>query len=130
MWQRLRNWARLLKAETVVLWFCCKHPGTPLTAKILATAVVAYALSPIDLIPDFIPVIGHLDDLILVPLGIYIALRLIPEHVIAQSRQKAEVWNAEKKRTLRNYFAAALILLVWIALAYWGWSLYAESKKP
>ena len=102
----------------------------PLLAKIVAVLVVAYAFSPIDLIPDFIPVLGQLDDLILVPLGIYLALRLIPEHVLAASRQKADQWVAEKKRTLRNYFAAALILLVWIALAYWGWSLYVESKKP
>src|SRR5471030_139499 len=68
MWQRILSRARRLKAETLVLWFCCKHPGTPLAAKILATLVVAYALSPIDLIPDFIPVIGYLDDVILIPI--------------------------------------------------------------
>src|SRR6186713_2545166 len=71
MWQRIRSWARQLKAETIALWFCCRHPATPLAAKILATVVVAYALSPIDLIPDFIPVIGYLDDVILIPIGIY-----------------------------------------------------------
>ena len=130
MIEKLKRWAGSLRGDLLALWFCRSHPDTPLLAKIVAALVVAYAFSPIDLIPDFIPIIGHLDDLILVPLGIYIALRLIPDHVIAQSRQKAEVWIAEKKRTLRNYFAAALILLVWIALAYWGWSVYAESKKP
>ena len=102
----------------------------PLLAKIIAVLVVAYAFSPIDLIPDFIPVLGQLDDLILVPLGIYLALRLTPEHVLAASRQKADQWVAEKKRKFRNYFAAALILLLWIVLAYWAWGLLAEPKKP
>jgi len=122
---RLKRWAGALRAELLALWFCRSHPDTPLVAKIVAALVVAYALSPIDLIPDFIPVIGHLDDLILVPLGIYIALRLIPDHVIAASRQKAELWIAAKKRTLWNYFAAALIVLVWVALAYWVWRAFA-----
>ena len=102
----------------------------PLLAKIFAALVVAYAFSPIDLIPDFIPVIGYLDDLILVPLGIYLVLRMVPEHVIAASRQKAELWIAEKNAKPKNYLAAALILLVWIALAYWAWTWWAESKKP
>jgi uncharacterized membrane protein YkvA (DUF1232 family) len=101
-----------------------------LLAKIVAALVVAYAFSPIDLIPDFIPVLGQLDDLILVPLGIYIALRLIPDHVLSQSRQKAAAWIAEKKKTLRNYFAAALIVLLWVALALWASSVFAYPKNP
>ena len=90
MLNQLRLWARKLKAELLVLWFCRSHPDTPLAAKILAALVVAYAFSPIDLIPDFIPVLGYLDDVILVPLGIWLALRLIPAHVIAESRLKAD----------------------------------------
>src|SRR5436305_14723247 len=82
--QRLRTWARQLKTETLALYFCCKHPQTPLGAKILATIVVAYALSPIDLIPDFIPVLGYLDDVILLPIGIYFTFKLIPTRVIEQ----------------------------------------------
>jgi len=108
----LKRWARLFRSQLLTLWFCRSHPDTPLLAKIVAAIVVAYAFSPIDLVPDFIPVIGQLDDLIIVPLGVWLVLRLIPEHVIAASRRKADLWIAEKKRTLRNYFAATLIILV------------------
>ena len=121
MLNRLRLWARKLKAELLVLWFCRSHPDMPLAAKILAVLVVAYAFSPIDLIPDFIPVLGYLDDVILVPLGIWLALKLIPAHVIADSRLKANAWVAERKRRAANYLVAALIVLTWIALAWWAW---------
>ena len=130
MLDRLKRWAGELKAQLLTLWFSRTHPDTPLPAKLLAALVVAYAFSPIDLIPDFIPVIGYLDDLILVPLGIYLVLRLLPAQVIADSRRKADQWVAEKQREPRNYFAAALIVLVWIALACWGWILWADAKKP
>jgi len=123
---RLSRWAGELKAQLFTLWFCRSHPDTPVLAKIVAALVVAYAFSPIDLIPDFIPVIGYLDDLVVVPAGIYLALRLIPEHVIVASRQKADLWIAERKNKPRNYFAASLILAVWAALAYWGWTYFAR----
>ena len=90
-------------------------------AKVLAVAVAGYALSPIDLIPDFIPVLGYLDDLILVPLGIYIALRLIPPHVLLEARRQALEWKAPPQ----NYWAAAVIVLVWVALAYGVWKMLA-----
>jgi uncharacterized membrane protein YkvA (DUF1232 family) len=86
----LKRWARELKAQLLTLWYCRSHPDTPLAAKLLAAVVVAYAFSPIDLIPDFIPVLGYIDDLILVPLGIYLVLRMLPEHVRAAARQQAE----------------------------------------
>ncbi len=85
--------------------------------------VAAYALSPIDLIPDFIPVIGYLDEVILLPLGIMLVLRLIPDHVIAFSRAQAEQWLEERKQKPRNYFAAAAIIVVWLVLAWWAWRL-------
>lgn len=88
--EKLKRWAAELKTQLMTLWYCRSHPDTPLAAKLLAALVVGYALSPIDLIPDFIPVLGQLDDLILVPLGIYVVLRLLPKHVIAESRAKAE----------------------------------------
>ena len=91
MFEQLRKWAHALKAELLVLWFCRSHPDTPLAAKLLVILVVAYAFSPIDLIPDFIPVLGYLDDVILVPLGIWLVFRLIPAHVIADCRLKAGV---------------------------------------
>ena len=126
MIERLKRWAAELRAQLLTLWFSRSHPDTPLPAKILAALVVAYAFSPIDLIPDFIPVIGYLDDLILVPLGIYLVLRLLPQQVIADSRRKADQWIAEKKSKPTNYFAAALIVLAWIALVYWAWTAFAS----
>jgi uncharacterized membrane protein YkvA (DUF1232 family) len=125
MWTRLKSWARRLKAETLALWFCCKHPDTPFSAKLLATLVVAYALSPIDLIPDFVPVIGYLDDLILIPIGIYFTLKLVPRHVIEEYRAKARDWIAAQQPKPRNYVAAAIIIAVWV-LALWIVSRWAE----
>ena len=113
MLKRLRGWARSLKADTMVLYFAVRDPRTPLAAKLVAMAVVAYALSPIDLIPDFIPVLGLLDDLILLPLGIALALRLIPAAVLADARARA----AAVMRRPRNLLAAAAIILLWLALA-------------
>ncbi|MGH8354656.1 MAG: YkvA family protein, partial [Pseudomonas sp.] len=83
MLNSLKGWARALQREVIALWFCSKHPATPLAAKLLALAVVAYALSPIDLIPDFIPLLGYLDDLLLLPLGLWLALRLTPPEVLS-----------------------------------------------
>lgn len=123
MFSGLKRWARELKAQLLTLWFCRSHPETPLLAKILSGLVVAYAFSPIDLIPDFIPVIGYLDDLVLVPLGIYLALRLIPERVLAESRRQADDWIARQKDKPINYLAAATIVAIWIAAAYGAWLL-------
>jgi len=120
----LKRWARELKAQLLTLWFSRSHPDTPLLAKLSAGLVVAYAFSPIDLIPDFIPVIGYLDDLLLVPLGIYLVLRLIPRHVLAISRQQAERWMAQEQGRPRSYLAAAVFVGIWLALAYWGLTLW------
>ena len=127
MWQRIRNWARELKAETIALWFCCKHPATPLAAKILATLVVAYALSPIDLIPDFIPVLGYLDDVILIPIGIYFTLKLVPQPVIDECRVKGRAWLEAREAKPRNYFAAAVIVCLWLATVWWAWRWYSAT---
>ena len=112
-----------LKAQVVTLWFCRKHPDTPLSAKLLAGLVVAYAFSPIDLIPDFIPVLGYVDDLLLIPLGVYLTMRLIPPHVRAAARAEADAWIASKASRPSSYWAAAAVVLVWIAVAYWAWTL-------
>ena len=127
MWARLRAWARELKSETLALWFCCKHPATPLSAKILATLVVAYALSPIDLIPDFIPVVGYLDDVILIPIGIYFTLKLIPPAIVDECRVKAREWMEAQRAKPRNYVAAALIVGVWLAAVWWAWRWYSAA---
>ena len=124
MLETIKAWAGHFRAQLLTLWFCRSHPRTPLAAKILAALVVAYAFSPIDLIPDFIPVLGYLDDLIIVPAGIYLALRLIPEDVVAESRQKAEAWIAQSKARPTNYLAAAFIVAVWLGCLYFAWIMF------
>jgi uncharacterized membrane protein YkvA (DUF1232 family) len=123
---RLQRWAAELKAQVMTLWFCRNHPAMPLSAKLMVALVVAYAFSPIDLIPDFIPVLGYLDDLILLPIGIYLALKLIPPHVLADGRREALAWLEQRKGRPRSYWAAGLIIAAWLALAYWGWSVVRE----
>ena len=133
MLERLKRWARALKSQVLTLWFCRAHPDLPAVVKILTVLVVAYAFSPIDLIPDFIPVLGYLDDVILLPIGVYLVLRLVPAHVLADGRAKADAWMAERRDKPRNYAAAAVIVLVWIALAYacwWVFSTYSSEVKP
>ena len=116
---RLREKAALLQRETLALYYAMRDPRTPWTAKVLAGIVVGYAVSPIDLIPDFIPVLGFLDDLILLPLGIALCIRLIPAAVLADARARAR----ESTEKPRNYLAAAIIVAIWLAvlalLAVW-----------
>jgi uncharacterized membrane protein YkvA (DUF1232 family) len=118
---RLRDWAKALKREVVSLWFAYRDPRTPRLAKVLAALVVAYALSPIDLIPDFIPVLGYLDEVILLPGAIYLTLKLIPAEVLAASRQRAAAWLAGNAAKPRNWAAAAVIVLIWGALLRVAW---------
>jgi CubicO group peptidase (beta-lactamase class C family)/uncharacterized membrane protein YkvA (DUF1232 family) len=116
----LRDRARRLKAETLALYLAARDRRTPWYARLLVAVVVAYALSPIDLIPDFVPILGYLDDVILIPLGIALALRLIPAEVMADARERARV-ELDGKRP-RSRVAAAAIVGVWIvALAALGW---------
>ncbi len=117
---RLRRWARALKAQVVALWFAYRDPRTPRTARLLAICIVAYALSPIDLIPDFIPVLGFVDELLLLPGLIYLTLRLIPPEVKEQAREHAARWTAANRALPRSYVAAAVILIAWLALAWFA----------
>ena len=116
---RLESWrvqARKLKRETLTLYFAYRHPGVPWYAKVVSACVVAYAFSPIDLIPDFIPVLGYLDDLLIVPFGVWLSVKMIPEDVLLECRQRAEV--AMEKPT--NWMAAAIIVLIWLVLLVFG----------
>lgn len=117
MLERLKSWARTLKRDVIVLWLAARDPRVPLHVKILAGAVAAYALSPIDLIPDFIPVLGYLDDIIIVPLGILAATRLIPAPVFADLREQAA--NREKPKSLIGALVIAAIWLLAAAAVYW-----------
>lgn len=116
-----KDWSRRIKRDVVAVYFAARDPETPLAVRALALVVAAYALSPIDLIPDFIPVLGYLDDLLIVPLGLAVVIRLLPSHVLASSRAKA---TAALDRP-RSKAAAVVIVGVWllclVALAYWLW---------
>lgn len=110
--RRLKDWARAIKRDVVALWFAARDPRVPWYAKAVAAAVAAYALSPIDLIPDFIPILGYLDDLIIVPLGIVLAVRMIPERVMTELRSMAASRDAPVSRT-----GMAFVVIAWIAAA-------------
>jgi uncharacterized membrane protein YkvA (DUF1232 family) len=127
MWDRLKRWARTLENDGLTLWFCCRHPGMPWLPKILALVVVAYFLSPIDLIPDFIPVLGYLDDLILLPISIYFILKLVPEPVLTESRAKAAVWVAEHRPTPKSITAAVVIMMLWMLFFAALWKYFGAS---
>jgi len=118
----LRGWAKTLKRDGVTLWFACKHPETPWYAKALGVFVVAYALSPIDLIPDFIPVLGYVDDVLLLPGLIWLAIRLTPAPVLAECRLKGDEWIAQERVKPRSLWGASLVLVVWAVLAWLLWS--------
>jgi uncharacterized membrane protein YkvA (DUF1232 family) len=107
--------ARQLKTEVYALYLAYRDPRVPWYAKAVAVCVVGYALSPIDLIPDFIPVLGYLDDLVLIPLGIALTLRLIPPEVMVECRERARTELATRKPVSRA--AAAVILAIWLGLA-------------
>jgi uncharacterized membrane protein YkvA (DUF1232 family) len=109
----LKAWAKALKLDVAALYLALRYPRTPWPAKAVALLVVAYALSPIDLIPDFIPVLGYLDDLILLPLGIALAIRLIPAPLMAELRARAEQIPANRL----SIVGAIVIVVLWIALA-------------
>ena len=112
----LKQRVRHLKAETFALYLAARDPRTPSYAKLLVTGIVAYAFSPIDLIPDFVPILGYLDDLILIPAGIALAIRLVPDSVLTDCRAQAqEIFKSEKPV---SRIAGVVIVVIWIALAF------------
>jgi uncharacterized membrane protein YkvA (DUF1232 family) len=113
--ERLKEKVRQLNLELFAIQLACRDPRMPWYAKVLAICVVGYALSPIDLIPDFIPIIGYLDDLIIVPLGMMLVLRMIPSVVMAECRVKAQ--SATLPSNSKNWIAAVIILIIWILIA-------------
>lgn len=120
MLKKAKTWARAIKRDIIALWLAARDPRVPLAAKLVAGTVAAYALSPVDLIPDFIPVLGYLDDLVLVPLGILLAIRLVPGALMSEFRLAAE------QRSGRPISRAGLaaILAIWLAcIIFVVWSL-------
>ena len=130
MLERVKAWAEQLKQNLIALWFAYRHPDTPWYAKLWAALVVAYAFSPIDLIPDFIPVIGLLDDAILLPVGIWVAIKLIPAHALAAGLDQARAWLAAKHAKPRSFAMAVAIVILWISacvlVGFWVWDAFAR----
>ena len=121
MLTRIKSWAEGLKRDVIALWIAARSPRTPIAAKLVAGAVAGYALSPIDLIPDFIPVLGYLDDLLIVPLGIALAVQLIPAALMAEFRAEA----VAVKKPVNQPLAVAIVVLWTVAgltTAVWCWS--------
>ena len=121
MLERIKQWARAIKRDVIALWIAARDSRVPWYAKALAGAIAAYALSPVDLIPDFIPVLGYLDDLVIVPVGILLVVRLIPASLMAEFREHATV-IAQRPRSTS---AAVIIIVIWVAVAalagWWLW---------
>jgi uncharacterized membrane protein YkvA (DUF1232 family) len=115
--QRLKASAEQLKADTYALYLASKDPRVPWYAKLLVGLIVAYALSPVDLIPDFIPVLGYVDDLLIVPAGIALAVKLIPNGVLEEHRASARLRLAEGRP--RSLLGLMVVVTVWVILALW-----------
>jgi uncharacterized membrane protein YkvA (DUF1232 family) len=121
MWERLKDWARRMKRDTLALYLASRDPRVPWYAKAMAIATAAYAFSPIDLIPDFIPVLGYVDELFVLPLFIALTIRLVPREIMAELRIEADhrLTNARPRSTT----GAVVIVLIWLSLAaatvYW-----------
>jgi uncharacterized membrane protein YkvA (DUF1232 family) len=118
----LKAWAKALKRDVMTLWFAMKHPQTPWHARAFAAILTAYALSPIDLIPDFIPVFGYLDDLIIVPVGVWLLMRIVPNQVLIGSRTQADEWFRQGKTKPMSLLGLVIILALWLFAA---WAVYS-----
>ncbi|MEF8682467.1 UNVERIFIED_CONTAM: YkvA family protein [Bacillus cereus] len=116
--QKMKKWARNLKKQILVLYLAYRDERVPWYAKLFTMLVVAYAFSPIDLIPDFIPILGYLDDLILVPLGVYLALKLIPKEVLEDCKRKVEERQTISKP--KNWITGIIIITLWILVFVWA----------
>lgn len=108
--------AKALKQEVYALYLCSRHPKTPLYAKLFAVLIVGYALSPIDLIPDFVPVLGYVDDLVLIPLGITLLIRMMPREVLEECREKARI-NCPANKP-RQWIGAVMVVCLWALAIY------------
>lgn len=115
--EKIKAWGKKLKQQIFILYYAYKDERVPWFVKVFVACVVAYAFSPIDLIPDFIPVLGFIDDVIILPLGIFFALKLIPEDIKADCEVKAN--ELIQKGKPKNWIAGSLIILIWSAITLW-----------
>ncbi|MCM3600422.1 YkvA family protein [Robertmurraya korlensis] len=117
MFKKIKAWAKNLKRQIFILYYACKDKRIPWYAKVFTASIVAYAFSPIDLIPDFIPILGYLDDVILLPLGIMLALKMIPKDVLFDCEIKAE--ELMRKGKPKNWISGSIIILIWVIVTFW-----------
>ena len=127
MWARLRQRTAQLKRDALAAWFLVRHENTPRWLKWLGVFIVAYALSPIDLIPDFLPLIGYVDELILLPALLWVLIHFAPPAVLATCREQADAMLASKKEKPRSMLGAAIIILIWLTIAWWLLALFGTS---
>jgi uncharacterized membrane protein YkvA (DUF1232 family) len=126
LFSKISSWAKALKLDVLALWFALKNPTMPFWAKVVCFIAVAYALSPVDLIPDFIPVLGYLDDLIIVPALVWLALKLIPTEVMNLAREQAVEWINSNQSKPKSYVGLTIVVVIWliclaIAARYMGY---------
>lgn len=130
MKEKFRHFARQMKNYVRALYLASRDPRTPIVTKCIVGFVVAYALSPIDLIPDFIPIIGYLDDALILPLGIYLAIKSPPDDVWHDCLMRAE---QTPYKAPKNRLAAGVIILIWLMMAftigYYGWYIFADLNR-
>ena len=125
VFKKIQQYHAQLKQDILVLWFAIRSPDTPTIPKILAFLAVAYAFSPIDLIPDFIPILGYVDDLILIPIMVFLILKIIPNTVLQTARVEANEWLFQNKVKPTNRYGLIIIFFIWFLM---GWLLFEYLK--
>ncbi len=123
--QKIQQYIAQLKQDVLVLWFAVRSPNTPTIPKVFAFLAVAYAFSPIDLIPDFIPILGYVDDVILIPIMVFLILKIIPNSVLQTARVEANEWLIQNKAKPINRYGLIIIIFIWFLI---GWVLFEYLK--
>ena len=126
MWSQIRQWAQTIKRDAFALWFAIRDPRAPRWLRWAGFLIIAYALSPIDLIPDFLPVIGYLDELIILPAGLWLMLRFMPPAVLSEARLRADDWIAAGNARPRSVLGAVIVIIVWVTIAWWLVALFSS----
>ena len=127
MWGKLKQWAARVRRDTLALWFAVRDPRTPRWLRWFGFLIIAYALSPVDLIPDFIPLIGYLDELILLPAGLWLMIRHMPGDVLTESRKRADDWLAAGKSKPRSALGAIIVIAIWVTIVWWLIAIFAPT---
>jgi len=127
MWLALKQWAARIRRDTLALWFAIRDKRTPLWLRLLGYLIIAYALSPIDLIPDFLPLIGYLDELILLPAGLWLMIKFMPSDILANGRARAEDWLAKGQQRPRSKLGAIIVIVIWITVGWWLVAIFSPS---